>query len=346
MNDYLTHLSLFLSTPTFFLSSFYYHQAYSQMPTTFIVQGTVMKPALFGILDAATMNMLDCFSVLFFGFVTGQYFYPKLAEMGYTIPTTYKFALGSFLGALAISWSLFVEHRIHSVYESTGEAISVLWQAPSYILIGWGEIYAISAAYEAAFSVSSPQQKVMASAVNLFAVGGIPSFTCVFLQQACSSWFKNTTRGDGNISRLKDYATASVHKYFEVLLLILLVGICLNIFPPIRDFVESIEDLAAEMIKTPVPTRPVKLQRENTDNDDEEASRPSGERTPLLAAPANKEGKAAKPKKKMYNVEDLDAPVMYRLGTMRAGALQPSERENRKKKLKRFGIFPRKDGSK
>lgn len=300
------------------------------MPTTFIVQGTVMKPALFGILDAATMNMLDCFSVLTFGFITGNYIYPKLANMGYTIPTTYKFALGSFLGALAISWSLFVEHRIHTVFESTGEAISVLWQAPSYILIGWGEIYAISAAYEAAFSVSSPQQKVMASAANLFAVGGIPNFACIFLQQACQSWFKNTTRGDGNIQHLKDYATASVYKYFEVLLFILVIGICLNIYPPIRDFVESIEDMAAEMIKTPIPTRPASANLRRAGEDEETGA--AGEQTPLLTSAGGVSTK------KPYNVEELEAPVLYKLGTMRAGALLPSERENRKKKLKRFDI--------
>jgi POT family proton-dependent oligopeptide transporter len=40
--------------------------AYSQMPTTFIVQGTVMRKA-FGFIDVATMNSLDAVSVLFFG---------------------------------------------------------------------------------------------------------------------------------------------------------------------------------------------------------------------------------------------------------------------------------------
>lgn len=40
--------------------------AYSQMPTTFFVQGTVMRKA-FHVVDAATMNALDALSVLVLG---------------------------------------------------------------------------------------------------------------------------------------------------------------------------------------------------------------------------------------------------------------------------------------
>jgi proton-dependent oligopeptide transporter, POT family len=128
------------------------------MPTTFIVQGTVMSNA-FGVLDVASMNSLDAISVLFFGSLTANFFYPYLAKRGIKIPTTYKFAIGSALGSMAIAWAIVVEQMIHSTYHSTGEKVNVLWQAPCYLLIGLGEIFAVSAAYEVAFTASPPDKK-------------------------------------------------------------------------------------------------------------------------------------------------------------------------------------------
>ena len=101
--------------------------AYSQMATTFIVQGTVMKRA-FGWIDAASMNNADAVAVLVFGYVVGTHVYPSLANRGIKIPTTYKFAFGSALGALAIGWALIVEALIHAKYEATGHKVSILWQ--------------------------------------------------------------------------------------------------------------------------------------------------------------------------------------------------------------------------
>lgn len=140
--------------------------AYAQMATTFIVQGTVMEKL--GFIDAACMNNADAVSVLFFGYVIGQKLYPYLADRGIKIPTTHKFAIGSALGAAAIGWSLLMEYMIHYQYNETGEKISIMWQAMSYILVGVGEIFAVSSAYEVAFNASLPEQKALASAINLF----------------------------------------------------------------------------------------------------------------------------------------------------------------------------------
>lgn len=258
--------------------------AYSQMPTTFIVQGTVMRKFC-GVIDAATMNSLDALSVLVFGYLTGSHLYPALARRDIKIPTTYKFAIGSFLGACSLLWALCVETMIHHTYQQhNGAQISVLWQAPSYILIGFGEIFAVSAAYEVAFTASSPQQKVLASATNIFCVGGIPNMLCIVLYQACRGWFRNA-RGDTNISYLEDYATAHIYKYFLVLVAILLGGVFLNTLPGVRDFVDSIEKRAAELVKTPV------LQK-----------RLINEGTPLL-------------RKKVFG----DRPALYHTASMREG---------------------------
>lgn len=69
-----------------------------------------------------------------------------LARNNIRLATGYKFALGSSIGALAILWSLILEKMIHAEYISTGGKVNVIWQAPSYILIGAGEIFSISTA--------------------------------------------------------------------------------------------------------------------------------------------------------------------------------------------------------
>jgi proton-dependent oligopeptide transporter, POT family len=225
--------------------------AYSQMPTTFIVQGTVMaKAGPFGSIDAATMNSVDTLSVLFFGYMVSNYVYPAMQQYyGIAkVPTTYKFAIGSFFGALSILWALIVELMIRNHYqnqthqaESLSPRISVLWQTPSYILIGAGEIFAVSSAYEVAFTTASSQNKVMSSAINIFCVGGIPNLFCMLLFHICRDWFRNSINGSMNITRVDEYVTAHVSHYFVVLLVILVFGIMINVYPPICNYVDGVE---------------------------------------------------------------------------------------------------------
>ena len=300
--------------------------AYSQMATTFIVQGTVMEKA-FGFIDAACMNNADavsCFcsaqllcvvrrarpfsrfpgfqvAVLFFGYWIGSVFYPWLNGIGIKIPTTYKFAIGSALGALAIGWALLVELWIHEAYEKTGEKISILWQSMSYILIGAGEIFAVSAAYEAAFTASPPEKKVLASAINLFCIGGLPNVICIGLYNVCEGWFRNSN-GTTKITHLADYASANVDKYFLLLFGIAFFGVFLNILPGVRAFVEDIEEKAADMVKTPkTPMRPPRRERAAAEHD--------VEGSPLLRA-----------QRHQAYLKYGSGPVLYKSGSMRAGA--------------------------
>ena len=226
--------------------------AYSQMATTFVVQGTVMEKA-FGFIDAASMNNADAIAVLIFGYIIGTFVYPWFAQKGIKIPTTYKFAFGSLLGVFAIAWALLVEHWIHSTYHRTGGKVSVLWQAPAYILIGIGEIFSISSAYEVAFTAAPPQKKALASAINLFNVGGVPNIVCIGLYHICARWFHNAD-GNSNIHTLEHYAQAHIYKYFLVLWFIALGGVLINVHPSIKKWVMSIEETAADAIKTPKAT--------------------------------------------------------------------------------------------
>ena len=87
----------------------------------------------FGFIDAASMNNADAISVLFFGYVVGTFLYPTLAKREIRIPTTYKFALGSGLGAIAIGWALFMEYKIRATFEATGEKVNIYYGSPFHI---------------------------------------------------------------------------------------------------------------------------------------------------------------------------------------------------------------------
>ena len=295
--------------------------AYSQMATTFIVQGTVMKRA-FGIVDAACMNNADAIAVLLFGYIVGSKIYPALAKRGIKIPTTHKFALGSFLGALAIAWALYLELLIHRKFEEDGGRISILWQSLSYVLIGAGEIFAVSAAYEVAFTASPPEKKVQASAVNLFCIGGLPNVFCIVLYHSCASWFQSAD-GDTNITNISAYATADVYKYFFVLFLISMGGVVLNLLKVTREFVEGVEERATEMIKTPkTPIRPSRKERGEL----------GGEETPLIRA-----------KRYQAYLKYGSGPHLYKSGSMRAAPYLSAQKARKPMTKSQVGKLYRSD---
>ena len=284
---------------------------YSQMATTFIVQGTVMEKA-FGFIDAPMMANVDALSVLFFGHVIGNKVFPALADRGIKIPTTYKFAIGSFLGACSIAWASLVEHEIHRQLELNDNTVSIVWQIPSYMLIAAGEIFAISAAYEVAFTAAPADMKNMASSVNLFCIGGIPNVICIMLYNVCQPWFEND-QGSANITRLEDYATAHVGRYFGLLFLISLLGVFINLLPQIKGFVEDVEEQALEQIKTPkTPIRPMRR-----DPDDEDAF--------------------LRTKRHHAYLKYGSGPALYKHGSMRAGA--SIGKGNAEKKLRRTELL-------
>jgi proton-dependent oligopeptide transporter, POT family len=288
---------------------------YSQMSTTFIVQGTVMTKA-FNFIDAPCMNNADAIAVLIFGHFVGSIMYPYLAYHNIKIPTTYKFAIGSAFGGASILWALVVEYWIVTTYQQTGERISILWQAISYILIGAGEIFAVSAAYEVAFKASPPEQKVLFSAVNLFCIGGLPSVVCLISYQLCIPWFQNSS-GTTKISHIREYSTAHVNKYFWLLFVLSIFGTLINLLPCIREFVESIEERATDMIRTPkTPMRPP--IRARIESSDSTVTDESSIEEQLLAS-----------RRHQYYLKYGSGPSLYKHNSMRAGpSLMYTNRSN------------------
>jgi len=310
-----------------------FNVAYAQMATTFILQGTVMKN--WWVVDAPMMNNADAISVLAFGYLIGNIIYPALNERQIKIPTTYKFAIGSAFGAAAVGCAILTEYAIHREYKRSGESITVLWQVFPYFLIGIGEIFAVSAAYEFAFTVAPAKMKTLASAANLFMVGGAPNVFCILLYNACEKWFLNK-RGSTNIHHLRDYATAHVVNYFWVLEMVCVFGIVINILPCIKNWVEDLEEAAAETVKSPMSTPSIRknlIQRRQHRRRD--GSNGSSSSFPLQSVDTNEETPLVKAKKHQQYLKYGAAPVMMKSGSMRAG---PSLSPQRAKKQEQAAL--------
>lgn len=115
---------------------------------------------------------------------------------------------------------------------------------------------------------------------------------------------------------MEDYVSARVDNYFLVLLGISLIGVFVNVLPPVRDFVASIEDKVTEMAKTPIMKRPTRQQRKTSHDYS------SDEESPLLRVKRHK-----------AYLKYGSGPVLYKQGSMRAGpSLSQRSKENKKPK--------------
>lgn len=154
-------------------------------------------------------------------------------------------------------------------------------------------------------------------------VGGFPNVCCLVLYHACKHWFTNAA-GTASINHLDDYAEAHVWKYFSLLFLIALFGVFLNLLPSVRRFVESIEDAATEMVKTPkTPSRPSRHKRmDSWDFSDAKKE----ETSPLIRA-----------KRHQAYLKYGSGPVLTRNSSMRAGP-SLSKKGKKAKNVKRSAI--------
>ncbi|KAL7485725.1 hypothetical protein ACHAW6_011331 [Cyclotella cf. meneghiniana] len=315
-----------------------FNVAYAQMATTFILQGSVMKN--FGLVDAPMMNNADAISVLAFGYLIGNVIYPALNERQIKIPTTYKFAIGSAFGSAAVACAILTDYAIHREYERSGQAITVLWQVFPYFLIGIGEIFAVSAAYEFAFTVAPAKMKTLASAANLFMVGSAPNVFCILLYNACGSWFLNA-RGTTNIHKLKDYASARVVNYFWVLEFVCIFGIVINVLPSIKNWVASIEESAAETVKSPLSTPSIRKTLMQRRKLRKEGSSSSLANRTVESQDENEETPLVKAKKHTNYLKYGTAPVLMKSGSMRAGpSLSPVRKSTNKRDAGKQSALP------
>jgi dipeptide/tripeptide permease len=213
---------------------------FAQMITVFSEQGMAMRSV--GLLDASMMINFDSFTVLIVGVFVSNFLYPYLSRQKIHLAITHKFAIGTFFATLAIVASIIIEYCIHR-HGQQQQQISILWQIFIYIFVGAGEIFARAAAYEASFVIAPPEQKGFASAINLFFLGGVPNYISIALYNACSAWFP---KGNGAASTSSTYVDSKVYNYLWVLFGITMFGVLLNVYPPVKNWVESIHQKSCE----------------------------------------------------------------------------------------------------
>ncbi len=175
----------------------------------------------------------------------------------------HKFLIGSIFSAISIACAVVVDYEIHGVYDRTGLPISVLWQIPQFFFIGAGEIFAVSAAYEAAFLIAPKNLKgaclgvdlmirrpprprtrltnslidaALSSATNIFLIGGLPQFISTAVLSACDTIAFTNSNGTLHLDTLPEYASAHVYYYFWILFGIALLGVAINALPVTKRF--------------------------------------------------------------------------------------------------------------
>ena len=217
---------------------------YAQMTTVFIIQGEAMEKI--SVFDASMMSNFDSLSVLVTGIITGSILYPFLEKRGWNIPTTYRFAIGSVFGALSIASALLVDSAIRNDYLNNDSQIAIFWQSANYVFVGVGEVFAVSTVYECAFTIAPKEQKSLASAIQLFLGNGLSSYICIGISQAFASWFPVYSNHASPIERTQAYADSELQNYLWVLFGIALFGVALNIFPPVKNWVERLRSDALD----------------------------------------------------------------------------------------------------
>ena len=216
---------------------------FSQTLITIPAQGIVMAKS--GFVDSLWVQNFNHITVIVIGALLSEKLYPYLEKQEKGLELSSKYVIGAVFGSLAMLWSIIIDVMIVNKYSQDGVAISILWQAPTYMLLGAGEVFTICSAYDAAFNVSPNNLKVLAFGINLFLIGALPKFISQLLGSSCTSFF-TTKDGSKDISKLSSYATAHVWKFFLVLLGISLFGVFLNALPPTRRYLKRTINFAQQ----------------------------------------------------------------------------------------------------
>lgn len=125
------------------------------------------------------------------------------------------------------------------------------------------------------------------------------------LYRMCKRWFQNNN-GSGNIGKIRDYSEAHVSYYFLVLLGIVVFGACVNLLPPVREWIQRVEKTAARASGSAASTPKVERRKKSDDK--------LRETDPLLAAQEH-----------VKYLEEGKEPHIYRMNTMKAEFSKPKK---------------------
>ncbi|XP_067054786.1 solute carrier family 15 member 4-like [Acropora muricata] len=208
--------SLLRVIPVFLLFVVYW-AVYSQMSTTFVIQGTYMrlKFSSFSV-PSASLSLFDIIAVLAIIPVMDYIVYPLLQRCGISFTPLRRIGVGFLMAAAAMIVAGFVEIKRRGRWEEghvfnqlvNGEKraasdLNIFWQIPQYFFIGTSEVLASITGLEFAYSQSPENLKgvVMGSFLVTSAFGNyLTSLLVVIVRSASNSkWYPSNDLNNGKL---------------------------------------------------------------------------------------------------------------------------------------------------
>ena len=128
-----------------------------QIPTTFLIQATYMRLEMENFtIPAASLSTFSIVAVLIFIPIMDHVVYPLLSCCGIKLTPLRRIGVGMLLAAASVVVAGMVEMERRSVWQDGGfqlqtvfdesrnaSSLSILWQAPQFVLVGISEILAV-----------------------------------------------------------------------------------------------------------------------------------------------------------------------------------------------------------
>jgi hypothetical protein len=189
--------------------------AWSQLGNTLIPMSYSMQhPPMW---TGSNMIFVSSGHTVLFGILANKFFYPYLENKNIILSTAHRVSIGSLIWALMYLVVLGVDHRMRSVYESTGEMINIGWQYFPYAIGGVGYVFAMPAQDAITYRVAPSEWKVMGNAINKFMQSGLSSFISMALYKRTEAWFLPSNSNEDNIIGIANYTSASSNKFMWVM---------------------------------------------------------------------------------------------------------------------------------
>ncbi|KQK06833.1 protein NRT1/ PTR FAMILY 8.3 [Brachypodium distachyon] len=148
--------------------------AYSQMNSTFILQGSAMDINILSVpIPAASLSSFEVLCVLAWVLLYSNFIVPALNNFssdGHWEPSQLqRMGAGRVLMALAMAVAALVEmKRLDSV--ATGEVIGIAWQLPQYFLLAGAEVFCYIAQLEFFYGEAPDSMKSMCTSLALLTI--------------------------------------------------------------------------------------------------------------------------------------------------------------------------------
>ena len=209
---------------------------YSQMASNFQLQGFQMDLRTFGTsLSPASLNVFDSLAVMLLIPLVDRILYPCLARLGVRLGMLTKIGIGFGFAMASVLVAAFVErarrsapmrHDMESAMWTLGDggdgwlsasvggnatlcgaavggkalpvsSLSVWWQTPQYMLIGFGEIFAAITCYELFYATVPPHMRSVCQSINLLCTA-VGALAAAGLNSVCAAWIPNNLN-DGHL---------------------------------------------------------------------------------------------------------------------------------------------------